>query len=236
MKNYYSVLQVDPKADKEIIEVVYKKLAFRYHPDRNKTSSALVKMQDINEAYGVLRDPASRRNFDATFSPTNTYSRFQSQDVYAETQRLQNELFYAKKQISEEKDKCMRLESRLGEVTTKLQIEEARRYQLEQRTQLAEYARLAFEKSISIRKTRTSLQKQIQKTDGVKLFVFVLTYLLIMPLEIFVDIALDLGTSWQIVGITSMLLFIPLVPAYGLGAVTSMLYKKYLIGKLKRTT
>lgn len=235
MKNYYSILQVDQKADKEIIEVVYKKLAFRYHPDRNKTPNALVKMQDINEAYEVLKNPTRRRNFDATYAPPNGYASFHPQDFSTETQRLKNELFYAKQQISAEKEKRLSLENQLGEITTKLKNEETLRYQLEQRTQLAEYARLAFEKSTTMRKTRTSLQKQIRKTDDVKLLVFVVTYLLLMPPEIVVSMAADVGTSWEIVGITSMLLFIPMIPAYGLGAMFSTLYKKYLTEKLKHT-
>ncbi len=236
MKNYYSVLQVDPKADKDIIEVVYKKLAFRYHPDRNKTSSALVKMQDINEAYEVLKDPSSRRNFDLTFSPANTYTNHTYQDLYAETQKLKNELLVANRQISVEKEKRLSLESQLGEVATKLKNEQTLRYQLEQRTQLAEYARLAFEKSVGIRKTRSSLKKRIQKTNEVKLLVFIIIYLVLMPIEILFSMTSDLGTSWNMVGITSMLLFIPMIPAYGIGSWASTFYKNHLTDKLKRTT
>lgn len=235
MKNYYSVLQIDPKADKEIIEVVYKKLAFRYHPDKNKTSSALVKMQEINEAYEVLRDPASRRNFDATFSPANAYPSHTYQDLYDETQRLRNELYVANKQISTEKERRIVLESKLGEVTTKLKKEQTLRNQLEQRTQLAEYARLAFEKAVNIRKTRSSLKKRIRNTSEVKLLIFVTTYLVLMPIEILFSMASDLGTSWKLVGITAMLLFIPLIPAYGVGAFVSAIYKNHLREKLKRT-
>ncbi len=236
MKNYYSVLQVDPKADKDIIEVVYKKLAFRYHPDRNKTSNALAKMQDINEAYEVLKDPSSRRNFDLTFSPANTYTNHTYQDLYTETQKLKNELLVANRQISVEKEKRLSLESQLGEVATKLKNEQTLRYQLEQRTQLAEYARLAFEKATGIRKTRRSLQKQIRKTNEVKLLVFIIIYLVLMPIEILISMTSDLGTSWNMVGITSMLLFIPMIPAYGMGAFASAMYKKHLTEKLRGTT
>jgi curved DNA-binding protein CbpA len=242
MKNYYSILQVDPKADKDIIEVVYKKLAFRYHPDRNKMPSALTKMQDINEAYEVLRDPASRRNFDITFSPantsanTNTYVNHNAQDLYAEVQRLKSELIIAHQQITIEKERRTSLENRLGDMTTQLKKEQNLRNQLEQRTQLAEYARLAFEKATNIRKTRRSLQKQIQKTNEVKLLVFVLTYLVLMPVVIFIGMVSNLGISWNMVGLTSMLLFIPMIPAYGMGAFASAMYKKHLTEKLKHTT
>lgn len=238
MKNYYSVLQVDPKADKDIIEVVYKKLAFRYHPDRNKTSNALVKMQDINEAYEVLKDPSSRRNFDVTFSPanTNTYSHHNNSDLYAEVQRLKSELMIAHKQLAIEKDRRTNLENRLGEVTTQLKKEQTLRNQIEQRTQLAEYARLAFEKATNLRKTRSSLQKRIRKTPEVKLLVFVITYLVLMPIVIFIGMVSNLGISWNMVGLTSMLLFIPMIPAYGMGAFASAMYKKHLTEKLRGTT
>ncbi|NUM47575.1 MAG: J domain-containing protein [Anaerolineales bacterium] len=238
MKNYYSVLQVDPKADKEIIEVVYKKLAFRYHPDRNKMPSALVKMQDINEAYEVLRDPSSRRNFDLTFSPANTspYVPHNAQDLYAEVQRLKSELMIAHQQLTIEKERRTNLENRLGEVTTQLKKEQTLRNQIEQRTQLAEYARLAFEKATNLRRTRSSLQKRIRKTPEVKLLVFVLTYLVLMPIVIFIGMVSNLGISWNMVGLTSMLLFIPMIPAYGMGAFASAVYRKHLTEKLKHTT
>lgn len=63
---HYQVLQVDPAADDEIIDLVYKKLAFRYHPDRDSSPDALVRMQAINEAKRVLGDPAMRVAYDRT--------------------------------------------------------------------------------------------------------------------------------------------------------------------------
>ena len=57
MKNYYEILEVNPKASKEIIEKAYRTLVKRYHPDlyssvQNREAEA--KLKEINEAYNIL--------------------------------------------------------------------------------------------------------------------------------------------------------------------------------------
>jgi curved DNA-binding protein CbpA len=64
-RNHYRVLMVDPSADREIISVVYRKLAQRYHPDIDTSPEAARKMAEINDAYAVLRDPRKRALYDA---------------------------------------------------------------------------------------------------------------------------------------------------------------------------
>ena len=54
-KNYYDILEVDKNASKEDIKKQFKKLALKYHPDKNsgdKTSEE--KFKEINEANGIL--------------------------------------------------------------------------------------------------------------------------------------------------------------------------------------
>jgi curved DNA-binding protein CbpA len=63
-KNYYQILQVDTAAEPEIINAAYKRLSIKYHPDTNKSADATRRMQEINEAYKVLNDPASREDYD----------------------------------------------------------------------------------------------------------------------------------------------------------------------------
>jgi curved DNA-binding protein CbpA len=63
-KNYYKVLQVDPLAEPEVITAAYKRLSIKYHPDSNPARGATERMQEINEAYQVLKDPAKRRQYD----------------------------------------------------------------------------------------------------------------------------------------------------------------------------
>ncbi len=63
--DYYEILQVSPNADEEIIQAAYKRLAFRWHPDRNAgDQSASDKMRLLNNAYEVLSNPQKRKEYD----------------------------------------------------------------------------------------------------------------------------------------------------------------------------
>ena len=62
---FYKVLMLAENADAEIISVVYRKLARRYHPDLDPSPQAARRMGEINEAYATLRDPEKRRHYDA---------------------------------------------------------------------------------------------------------------------------------------------------------------------------
>lgn len=64
-RTYYQVLQVDPKADTEVISVVHRKLAQRYHPDRDQSPEARARMLEINEAWDALKDAGRRAAYDA---------------------------------------------------------------------------------------------------------------------------------------------------------------------------
>ena len=63
-KDYYKILQVDPSADPEVLEAAYKRLARKYHPDMNKSPDATLRMQELNAAYGILRNPVKRTQYD----------------------------------------------------------------------------------------------------------------------------------------------------------------------------
>lgn len=63
-RTHYEVLLVDRRADLEIISLVYRRLAQRYHPDLNASPDAAVRMREINAAFAVLRDPAERERYD----------------------------------------------------------------------------------------------------------------------------------------------------------------------------
>lgn len=67
MKNYYEILEVNPKASKEVIEKAYKVLVKKYHPDLypgEKQRYAENKIKDINEAYNVLSDEFLKEQYD----------------------------------------------------------------------------------------------------------------------------------------------------------------------------
>jgi len=64
-KDYYELLGIDNKASQQEVKEAYRKLAFQYHPDRNKDDpDASDKMKALNEAYAVLSDPVKRENYD----------------------------------------------------------------------------------------------------------------------------------------------------------------------------
>ena len=65
MADFYSVLEVERTASDDDIKKAYRKLAMKYHPDRNNGSKeAEERFKSITEAYDVLRDPQKRAVYD----------------------------------------------------------------------------------------------------------------------------------------------------------------------------
>jgi DnaJ-class molecular chaperone len=88
--DYYQILDVDQKAGSRQIKEAYRKLAFKYHPDRNsKNPDASEKMKRVNEAYAVLSDATKRREYDALRQQfgSSAYSQFRQnyseQDIFS---------------------------------------------------------------------------------------------------------------------------------------------------------
>eukprot|EP01133_Synstelium_polycarpum_P002495 gene2495-2841_t len=68
LPDYYKVLGVENNADVDTIKKAYKKMALKYHPDRNRgvnEKEAEEQFKMISEAYAVLSDPEKRRDYDA---------------------------------------------------------------------------------------------------------------------------------------------------------------------------
>ena len=63
-RSYYDILQVTPAADLEVIQSAYRVLARKYHPDRSLSPSAAARMGELNQAYNVLKNPATRAAYD----------------------------------------------------------------------------------------------------------------------------------------------------------------------------
>ena len=64
MADFYDVLGVSRQAGPEEIKKAYRKLAMRYHPDRNDSPDAEAKFKTVTQAYEVLRDPQQRDLYD----------------------------------------------------------------------------------------------------------------------------------------------------------------------------
>jgi molecular chaperone DnaJ len=64
-RDYYEVLEVSRDADEETLKKAYRRLAMKYHPDRNPgDQEADNKFKEAAEAYDILRDPQKRQRYD----------------------------------------------------------------------------------------------------------------------------------------------------------------------------
>ena len=88
--DYYQILDVDQKASSKQIKAAYRKLAFKYHPDRNsRNPEAAENMKRVNEAYAVLSDAAKRREYDTLRQQfgASAYNQFRQnyseQDIFS---------------------------------------------------------------------------------------------------------------------------------------------------------
>uniref|UniRef100_C6E8Z6 Chaperone DnaJ domain protein n=1 Tax=Geobacter sp. (strain M21) TaxID=443144 RepID=C6E8Z6_GEOSM len=81
-RDYYEVLGVKKGASVDEIKRAYRKLAVKYHPDKNPgDKQAEERFKEINEAYAVLSDPKKKEQFDQ-FGSTNFHQKFSQEDIF----------------------------------------------------------------------------------------------------------------------------------------------------------
>jgi curved DNA-binding protein CbpA len=65
--DYYAVLETPLDSSAEDIKKAYRRMAQRWHPDRNPGADTVSRMQEINEAYLLLNDPEARARYDTEY-------------------------------------------------------------------------------------------------------------------------------------------------------------------------
>jgi curved DNA-binding protein len=81
-KDYYDLLGVQKTASEEEIKKAYRKLALKYHPDRNPgNKQAEEQFKEINEAYAVLSDKDKRKEYD-TYGMSGFQQKYTQEDIY----------------------------------------------------------------------------------------------------------------------------------------------------------
>jgi molecular chaperone DnaJ len=80
-RDYYDVLGVKRNATKEELKNEYRKLAVKYHPDRNKSPDAEEKFKEISEAYAILSDDEKRAQYDQ-LGHAGIDGRYSTEDIF----------------------------------------------------------------------------------------------------------------------------------------------------------
>ena len=80
-RDYYQILEVPRDSKLDEIKNAYRKLALKYHPDRNKSPEAEGKFKEISEAYAVLSDDEKRKQYDA-YGREGVYQRYGPEDIF----------------------------------------------------------------------------------------------------------------------------------------------------------
>jgi molecular chaperone DnaJ len=89
-RDYYEVLSISKTASGEEIKRSYRRLAMKYHPDRNSgdgKAEAEIKFKECSEAYEVLSDETKRQRYDqyghAGVSASHDYSHMEAADIFS---------------------------------------------------------------------------------------------------------------------------------------------------------
>jgi curved DNA-binding protein len=82
MDDYYTLLGIDRQASEEQIKKAYRKMAMKYHPDRNKDNpKAEDQFKKVSEAYAVLSDAEKKKQYDQ-FGADGFKQKFSQEDIF----------------------------------------------------------------------------------------------------------------------------------------------------------
>ena len=80
-RDYYEVLGLGKEAAPAEVKSQYRKLALKFHPDRNKSSEAAEHFKEVSEAYAVLSDPKKRALYDS-YGHQGVDSQYSTEDIF----------------------------------------------------------------------------------------------------------------------------------------------------------
>lgn len=80
-RDYYEILEVDKNASKAQIKKAYRKLALKYHPDKNPDKDAEERFKEISEAYAILYDDEKRKKYDQ-FGHAGIDQQYSYEDIF----------------------------------------------------------------------------------------------------------------------------------------------------------
>ena len=80
-RDYYDVLGVTKTSSHNEVKQQYRKLALKFHPDRNQYSDTGEHFKEISEAYAVISDPEKKQVYDQ-HGHTGVYGRYSSEDIF----------------------------------------------------------------------------------------------------------------------------------------------------------
>jgi molecular chaperone DnaJ len=80
-RDYYEILGLSKEASAEDIKKTYRKLALKFHPDKNKEAGAEERFKEISEAYAVLSDSEKRAQYDR-FGHAGINGQYSAEDIF----------------------------------------------------------------------------------------------------------------------------------------------------------
>ena len=104
MYKYYKILGLPNQSDKKLVKRAYRRLAMKYHPDKNDDRKANEKFILINEAYAKIMDESAHQN---------TWNTYRNEKAKAKEEELKKRMQWAKKYAQYKKDQ----EERIAEIT-----------------------------------------------------------------------------------------------------------------------
>lgn len=101
-KDYYKILEISFGASAEEIKLAYKRQAMKWHPDKNPNQDVTSIMQDINEAYNILKNPITKQRYDDEYILYKQEASSTAETEYrVHNEDLENDIDNARKEASE---------------------------------------------------------------------------------------------------------------------------------------